>query len=257
MTVKTFFYGLIASFGIPWLIMLAVPTAQLRALDPVHYTENEDGRTDAYKREFTGRVNTGAMIYAQQGCAQCHTMVTRPSYAGSDLYRPGHAGLKLDPVTNEDSRRITNIYDYNGIDHANLGESRFGPDLSNLGARLAKMEAEDEEFDPEMYIYKHLYDPRHDNRKSVCPSSRQLFDECPEHGQRLDATVAMDDGMQMIPNSNGQAIVQYLLSRRNDNPVPYSMQYHKGKKTTEEKANIQKAKDAAKKLKELEAEKEQ
>lgn len=244
MTVKTFFYGLIASFGIPWLVMLAVPMAKLRSLQPDQYDDLLDGKTGAVMDPKSGRNGTGSLIYRQQGCAQCHTMVTRPTYAGNDLFRPGHGGLKMDPVRNEDTRRITDINDYKGEDFANVGESRFGPDLGNLGARLAQMAAADENFDAEMYLYKHLYNPRHDNRKSICPASRQFFDEVPEYGQRLDAAVAINDGEQVVPNSKGQAVVQYLLNRRTDSAMSYKKQYHKGKKTAEELDALKKAKEA-------------
>ena len=75
MTVKTFFYGLIASFGLPWLIMLAVPFGEMRSMKAPQYDEINDERTDVYDATHAGRKENGSLVYAQEGCAMCHTQV--------------------------------------------------------------------------------------------------------------------------------------------------------------------------------------
>ena len=247
MTVKTFFYGISASFGIAWLILLAVPYGKMRSLEASQYDEVNDGKTGVYQPVSSGRVATGAQIYAQEGCTQCHTQVTRPSYAGTDVFRDGQGGFKADPDRG-DTRRITNIWDFSGTQMANIGESRIGPDLGNFGSRLdalaiienAKLAKElglkvgelgDKAFNKELYIYKHLYNPRATNSKSNCQSNSRFFKSIGNYGQQASAqAVAVKDGNQIIPDDRGKAVMSYLLNLKRDGEVPFSMQYKRNKK---------------------------
>lgn len=268
MTVKTFFYGLIASFGLPWLIMLAVPFGTMRSLEAPQYDEVDDERADLYMPTHSGRTGNGSLIYAQEGCAMCHSQVTRPTYAGQDVFREGQGGFKSDPERG-DTRRITNAWDFQGEDRAHIGESRIGPDLSNFGNRLdalqisenakaaealgIKLENEDKTpftqkeinvalgdkaFNKELYVYKHLYNPRNEgftdrgqeNEWSVCQANPQFFKKIGDFGQGAIDAVAVKCGEQVIPTDNCRAIVSYLVSLKKDGAVPYAMQYAKDKK---------------------------
>jgi|GEM_PF-153507 len=267
MTVKTFFYGLIASFGLPWLIMLAIPFGTMRSMEAPSYDEVNDERTDLYQPKYSGRTGNGSLIYAQEGCAMCHSQVTRPSYAGMDVFREGQGGTKKDPDRG-DTRRITNAWDFVGEDRAHIGESRIGPDLGNFGNRLAALEISqniksaealgiklvkedkspltkqeiidaigDKAFNKELYVYKHLYYPRNEglpykgdeNEWSVCQANPQFFTKIGDFGQGAIDAVAVKDGQQTVPNDNCRAIVSYLMNLKRDEAVPYAMQYSKGK----------------------------
>ncbi len=268
MTVKTFFYGLIASFGVPWLVMLVVPYGSMRSMEPVRYDEINDERTDLFQAKRSGRTSNGSLVYAQEGCAMCHSQVTRPSYAGVDVFREGQGGTKSHPERG-DTRRITHAWDFEREDRAHIGEARIGPDLGNFGNRLAALEVSENEatavamgvkivkedksrltqkeiiaalgdkaFDKELYLYKHLYNPREEglndpgdeNAWSVCQSNPQFFKKVGNFGQGAATAVDVKDGQQVVANDRCKSLVNYLINLKKDGAVPYAMQYAKNKK---------------------------
>jgi cytochrome c oxidase cbb3-type subunit 2 len=267
MTVKTFFYGLIASFGLPWLIMLVVPFSTMRTMEAPRYDEVNDERDDLFNPKHSGRTGNGSLIYGQEGCAMCHSQLVRPSYAGQDVFREGQGGTKDHPDRG-DTRRITNAWDFAGEERAHTGESRIGPDLANFGNRLVTLEISeniksaealgiklmkedkslmtkqeiinaigDKAFNKELYVYKHLYYPRNEglpyngdeNEWSVCQANPQFFTKIADYGQGAVDAVAVNDGKQIVPTDNCRAIVNYLMNLKKDGPVPYAMQYSKDK----------------------------
>lgn len=268
MTVKTFFYGLIASFGIPWLMILVIPFGTMRSMEAPRYDEVNDERTDLYQPKRSGRTENGSLVYAQEGCAMCHTQVTRPSYAGQDVFREGHGGMKNDPDRGNTSR-ITNPWDFPGEKRAHIGETRIGPDLGNFGTRLAALEVSeniktaealgiklvkedkspmtkqeiinaigDKAFNKELYVYKHLYYPRNEglsdkgqeNEWSVCQANPQFFSKIQNFGQGAKDSVALKCGKQVVPTGDCRALVSYLMNLKKDGAVPYAMQYSQDKK---------------------------
>lgn len=267
MTVKTFFYGLIASFGLPWLIILVIPFSTMRSLESPRFDEVNDESTAIYHPTRGGRITNGSLIYGQEGCAMCHSQLTRPSYAGNDVFREGQGGTKKDPDRG-DTRRITNAWDFIGEERAHIGETRIGPDLGNFGNRLDVFANEeniklataegielekdgvpltpadvasalgDMAFDKELYVYKHLYNPRQENpvdksqekHWSVCQSNPQFFTKRGNHGQGAVDAVDIKCGQQVVPNDSGRAIVSYLINLKKDGAIPYAMQYTKEKK---------------------------
>ena len=268
MTVKTFFYGLSASFGLPWLVMLAIPFSTMRSMEAPRYDEIDDERTDLYQPKRSGRIENGSLIYAQEGCAMCHSQVTRPTYAGNDVFREGHGGTKND-ADRGDTRRITNAWDFAREKRAHIGESRIGPDLGNFGNRLEALEISennktaqsmgielvkedkssltkqeiidalgDKAFNKELYLYKHLYYPRKEglpnkadeNEWSVCQANPQFFTKVGNFGQGAVDAVAIKCDKQVVPTDDCRAIVSYLMNLKKDGAVPYAMQYSKDKK---------------------------
>lgn len=260
MTVKTFFLGLAASFALPWLVVVAVPYAKMASLKPVEFDEQADGKTGFYQHETDGRVQNGSLVYGAEGCAQCHSQVCRPTYAGNDVYREGLGGFKADPDRG-DTRRESNIWDYSREEFAWIGESRMGPDLSNYGRRVEMLVAQKNEelakelgvkveelnanvrVRPESIVLLHLYNPRFDSfyNWSTCPSNPHMFDKKEIYGQGSEEALPVDckscDGepVQLLPNSDASALTSYLLSLRRDNDVPYSMNYRQNKKKATEK----------------------
>lgn len=248
MTVKTFFYGLAASFALPWLIMIAVPNGSMRSLPNAEYDENKDEKTGTFQPLHSGRVGSGSMIYAQEGCMMCHSQLTRPTYAGNDVFRDGQGGFAKDPERG-DTRRITNYMDFKGEQMAHIGETRIGPDLGNFGSRVDALAAEtdaalakelgvdvselgDKAFDKELYVYQHLFDPRRfivNAKKSNCPKNSRFFDKKQLFGQGAGDAVVSEDGFQYVPNDRGRAVVSYLLNLKRDGDVPVEMIYNKAK----------------------------
>jgi cytochrome c oxidase cbb3-type subunit 2 len=213
MSFRTFILGLSASFGIAWLAVVVVPFIKMRNLAPIQLNEATDGTTGIFFPKRTGRVADGALVFAENGCYLCHTQVIRPTYAGNDLYRPDWGGLKADPDRG-DTRRETNAYDFFGEKFAQIGVSRMGPDLSNLGRRVEAEYAAGG--DPAKWLYAHLYNPRNEPKrwKSTCPPFRYLFTEKKIHGTPAADALLPSAGsdVELVPTSDAKALVSYLLS---------------------------------------------
>lgn len=221
MSLRTFILCLSASFGVAWLSIIIVPFIQMRNLAPIQLDEATDGATGIFYPKRTGRIANGALVYAENGCYLCHTQLVRPTYAGNDLYRPDWGGLKADPDRG-DTRRETNAYDFFGEKFAQIGVSRMGPDLSNLGRRAESIYAAGG--DPAKWLFAHLYNPRQEAKrwKSTCPSFRFLFEERRITGSPSKDAFSVDaDGKwEMVPGEDAKALVSYLLSLKKDQAVP-------------------------------------
>jgi cytochrome c oxidase cbb3-type subunit 2 len=234
MSLRNFILGLVATFGAAWLAMVVVPYLKMRSLEPVPLAEPV-GTSTVFHPKRTGRIANGADVYAANGCALCHTQVVRPTYAGNDLYRADWGGLKED-ADRGDTRRETNAYDFEGEKFAQIGSTRLGPDLSNLGRRLESRHASFTE--ASRWLYLHLYDPKLDRERwdSTCPPHRFLFDEREVKGQPSpDALpVAAGEGKQIVPGSDARALVSYLFSLRKDHPLPAALDFAPAKPAAEE-----------------------
>ena len=221
MSLRTFILGLSASFGIAWLAIIVVPFIKMRNLAPIQLNEATDGATGIFYPKRTGRIANGALVYAENGCYLCHTQVIRPTYAGNDMYREDWGGLKADPDRG-DTRRETNAYDFAGEKFAQIGVSRMGPDLSNLGRRVESIYAAGK--DPKTWLFAHLFNPRQEPQrwKSTCPSFRFMFTERPVTGNpSADAIAVLEGGkIEVVPNEDAKARVSYLLSLKKDQAVP-------------------------------------
>jgi cytochrome c oxidase cbb3-type subunit II len=225
MSLRIFLTGLVASFALPWLALLVVPFAKMRAVTPVHYDQTADKKATLYHPKREGRTLNGALVYAANGCNQCHSQLVRPTYAGNDLFRPDWGGV-TDDGDRGDTRRETNVWDYQNEKFAQIGVMRVGPDLSNLGRRVDRYAAK-EGVSPEQWLYRHLYDPRAhpDRRDSRCPAYRFLFVEKPVYGTRANDAlpVPAKHGGEILPGSDARALVSYLLGMRKDDALPAAL----------------------------------
>jgi len=231
MTFRTFLLGLAASFGIAWLSVVVVPFLKMRDLQPIVLKEDVDGKDGIYFPKRSGRVANGATVYAQNGCYLCHTQVVRPTYAGNDLFRADWGGLK-DAGDRGDTRRETNAYDFQGEKFAQIGVTRQGPDLSNIGLRVENAYAKN--VSPEAWLYAHLYNPRADvtRAKSNCPPYRFLFEEKKVLGNRSREALPFESpaGTEIVPSAEAKALVSYLLSLKKDDAPPASLNFAPVKK---------------------------
>lgn len=231
MSFRTFIIGLSASFGIAWLAIIVVPFIKMRNLAPIQLNEATDGTTGIFFPKRSGRIADGALVYAENGCYLCHTQLVRPTYAGNDLYHVDLAGLKADPDRG-DTRRETNAYDFFGEKFAQIGISRMGPDLSNLGRRVDSNYAVGK--DSTKWLFAHLYNPRQEPQrwKSTCPSFGFMFDEIPIKGNPSNDALSINTaaGTEVVPNSDAKALVSYLLSLKKDQAVPAVLNFGPPKK---------------------------
>jgi cytochrome c oxidase cbb3-type subunit 2 len=230
MSLRNFILGLSASFGVAWLAVVVIPYLGMRNLPPVTTTA-ADGKPTIFYPKRTGRVADGAKVYAENGCYLCHTQVIRPTYAGNDLYRADWGGLKEDPDRG-DTRRETNPYDFAGESFAQVGLTRMGPDLSNLGRRLDSLRAAGK--DPETWLLVHLYRPRANPERwnSTCPPHPFLFEKREIKGSPSSRALPIDAGAgrELVPDADAKALVSYLLSLRKDHPVPPALDFTPRKK---------------------------
>lgn len=204
MNFKKFLIGLLVAFGLPWVFAVAIPYARMAKLPPVEFIEEIDGKTGYYEFARSGRTD-GASIYGANGCNQCHTQLIRPSYAGSEIHRDNWAGLPAVPADEiPDTRRETNPFDYVGEDFAFVGQTRIGPDLSNVAIRVSQY-SQEAEITPTEWLMKHLYNPRDIDYLSSCPPSRFMF-----------------KGSVDKPRSEAKALVAYLLSLQKNDAIPAS-----------------------------------
>lgn len=225
MSFRTFVLSLSASFGVAWLAIVIVPFFKMRSLEPVPAEEGV-GTNAVYIPKRAGRIADGAEVYAANGCYQCHSQLVRPTYAGNDMFRPDMGGIAGDEDRG-DTRRETNAFDFQGERFAQIGVSRLGPDLSNLGRRIEAIYAKGA--DPEAWLYSHLYNPRWkpDRRESSCPSFRFLFKVAEIKGNPSADSLPfpVGEGMEITPKSEARALVSYLLSLKKDQPVPSSLNF--------------------------------
>ncbi|MGB0775034.1 MAG: hypothetical protein ACPG32_00830 [Akkermansiaceae bacterium] len=221
MTLKSFMIGMIASFGLAWVFIIAVPVAKLSALEPVKMNEDEDA--PYYQHNYAGRVENGASIYAANGCAQCHSQLIRPEYAGQQLWKKDAAGIyiKDDAI---DTRRETSFYDYEGEKYAHIGRTRMGQDLMNVGYRAetyaaAYSKATGETMSAEQWLMEHLKNPRNNElqRGNSGQSQEMAWSNCPAQHQMFN-----DAGH---PTYQAKALVSYLMSMKHDDAMPASMDY--------------------------------
>lgn len=199
------------AFGVPWLLLVLVPFLRLSGIEPSK--EAAQAGLD-YGPGRAIQAAHGERIYAREGCAYCHTQMVRPTYLGTDVWRPGWGG---DEAANR--ARETRPEDYLGESYAHLGYMRVGPDLSNFGVRAKSRAA----------VHKMLYAPsqvfqplENASEQTVMPPAKNLYRLERVKGQLSDLRVdaeGVPEGYQVLPTEEAEALVDYLLSRRKDRPM--------------------------------------
>lgn len=209
---RTFILALVASFGLPWLCLIVIPAVKYQALSPVAYDKETDGIEGMYPPAPINR--QGQLVYAREGCVQCHTQMIRPTQLALDGWRKGWGsdqdGRPAGPV------RSNTLRDYLGEPFAFLGVQRNGPDLANYGWR-APTRAE---------IHQMLYSPRSRHDWSNMPSYAHLYKKRLAQGPvsanavKLPKKFAVEEGYEVVPTAEAEALVDYLLSLKKDYPIP-------------------------------------
>jgi cytochrome c oxidase cbb3-type subunit 2 len=246
-SLKSFVLVLGACIGVPTYIMAVRPYATERKRQQVPYQASPDPANPAatppdaetlkglsYPPAFAGDSRRGELVYVREGCAQCHTQVIRPDYAGNDRikrYAGREQEYKKDVPT---PVRQTHMWDYMHEDFAMFGIRRVGPDLANAGYRFPTVDKNGApDPGPVARLYRHLYNPRSipDREWSNCPSMKHLFvEKLKESPQgRADALqpsgsfAPAREGYEIVPTAEAKALVQYLLGLKRDHPIPASI----------------------------------
>ncbi len=209
---RTFILALIASFGLPWLCLVVVPAVKYQALSPLPYDKEADGMDGYYPPVPINR--QGQLVYAREGCVQCHTQMIRPTQLALDGWRKGwgqdQEARPAAPV------RSNELRDYLGEPYAFLGVQRSGPDLANYGWRAPERAV----------VHQMLYAPKSQHDWSNMPAFQHLYVERLAQGPvsskalKLTGKFAPKAGYEVVPTAEAEALVDYLLSLKKDYPVP-------------------------------------
>lgn len=215
---RSFVFKLIAAFGAPWLLLIVLPALNYQSIAPVAYNKDKGDELDsAYYFPLSSVNHSGATIYAQEGCVQCHSQMIRPAQVALDAWRKGwgqdQAARPAEPV------RASVLGDYIGEKNAPLGIARIGPDLTNAGYR----------FENTTQVHLHLYQPKAVNAWSTMPSYRHLYEVRKIQGVPsakalpLEGTAyAPKEGYEVIPTPDAEQLATYILSLKRDYPTPGS-----------------------------------
>jgi len=209
---RTFILALTASFGLPWLCLIVLPALKYQALTPIAYDKDKDGVEGYYPPAPISR--QGQLIYAREGCSQCHSQMIRPPQLALDGWRKGwgqdQEARPAAPV------RSNTLRDYLGEPFAFLGVQRLGPDLSNYGWRAPERNL----------IHQKLFAPRSMHDWSIMPAFKSLYTVRKAQGPKsslaitLTGTSAFEDGFEVVPTPEAEALADYLLSLKKDHPIP-------------------------------------
>jgi cytochrome c oxidase cbb3-type subunit 2 len=175
-----FFLGVFAALALSWAGYALGTTAQLGALAP--YYDQLENR--AFPERAPGIASRGKLVYEDLGCAACHTQAVRRPGLGSDADRKW-------------GERQSYARDYIHQDRIQLGLSRIGPDLTNVGARLKS--ADD--------VYKLLY-----HGSAAMPAYPFLFEERAALAEPSPHAVARIGGHEIAPSPRAEVLAAYLLS---------------------------------------------
>lgn len=188
-TAPVFLLGLFSALVISFGGIVLGSHAQLGSLAP--YFDADGG--SAYPERAPGTASRGQLVYADLGCAACHTQQVRRPDFGSDQARGW-------------GERQSVARDYIHQVRPQLGASRLGPDLANLaGRKPTPMDADD--------LLNLLY-----NGSPTHPSYKFLFDVRATTGQRsahalkLTGRAAPAMGFEVVPTERARSLVAYLLS---------------------------------------------
>ena len=216
---RTFVLKLIASFGLPWLLLIIVPAIQYQGVKGIPYDKDKGDELDSsYFYPLVPVVtHQGEKLYAIEGCVQCHSQMIRPPEMALDGWRKGwgqdQSAHAAEPA------RATQLRDYLGDKLSFLGVQRNGPDLANAGYR----------FDNRTQVHMHLYEPRALNEWSVMPGYRHLYQVRKIQGSGSASALPLAGtkfepaaGYEVVPTQDAEQLVSYLLSLKKDYPTPGS-----------------------------------
>lgn len=194
-----FFLSLLAAVGISWGGVVLGSHKQLSSLAPYY----DDAQSQSFPNRMNGTAARGQLVYADLGCAACHTQQVRRPDFGSDKARGW-------------GERQSVARDYIYQPRPQLGNSRFGPDLATYGARIEKNP------DAAAQLLAFLY-----NGSATHPSYKFLFDEEEIEGQRSVRAMKLSTGagMQIVPSERAQSLATYLLSLNHSFQYPEAAPY--------------------------------
>jgi cytochrome c oxidase cbb3-type subunit II len=224
---RVFLAGLAVTFGLPWFVLLILPTLQMSSLAPLPvYELDENGQkvvddsgngniVSYYPPLSSGSKTTGEAIYVREGCAQCHSQLIRDPRVAMDSYKRDW-GSVFDSMAPMETRP-TNPRDYLAEHYPVIGLRRLGGDLSNVAFRYGSRE--------QMHLL--LYDSRIAQPSSNMPPYRFLYETRKIEGKGpsvralpLTGELAPEAGYEVIPTGDAEALVDYLMALKKNYTDP-------------------------------------
>ncbi len=194
-----FFLGLFVALTLSWAGTVLFADHQLGALAP--YIDDSDPVNPSYPPQQPGIAARGQLVYADLGCASCHTQAVRRPDFGSDQARGWG-----------DRQSVARDYIYQT--RVQLGAERLGPDLTNLaGRKPSALDASN--------LMKLLY-----AGQGAMPAYKFLFDERAIVGEPADSRLmlvgrlAPAAGREIVPTERARSLVAFLLSLNNTFEYP-------------------------------------
>ena len=214
-----FSFGIFSTLAVAWFAFVVGARKQFGDLSPTSSVLNEDGSipkdSDLYPIAFSGAAQQGAEEYLSLGCATCHTQQVRLVEAGFDVERGW-------------GKRPSVARDYILQNEVNIGNTRVGPDLANLGLR----EYSDE------WLHQHLFEPQSLIEKSICPPNPFLYDIKDSNVSGALQIISEDNRTRFVkPGIKANRIVAYLQELRQDYELP-EMSFVEEKPVTSELVTI-------------------
>jgi cytochrome c oxidase cbb3-type subunit 2 len=181
-----FFIGLFLALIVSWAGVVLASNAQLGSLTPYF----DDGEGQAYPQRAAGIASRGQLVYADLGCAACHTQQVRRPGFGSDKERGWG-----------DRQNVARDYIFQL--RPQLGASRFGPDLGSYAShKPGAKNAED--------LLKFLY-----TGSATHPSYKFLFEDRAIAGERSALALNVPGAAanhEIVPTERARTLAAYLTS---------------------------------------------
>lgn len=206
------FLGIFCALAFSWTGVVLTNELGYGGLTP--YFAPDEARI--FPQPAPGVARRGKAVYQDLGCITCHTQQVRRAGFGADIERGW-------------GERQSVARDYIREDRVLLGSSRIGPDLRNVGARLA---------DPNWHLL-HLYDPQITTPGSTMPPHPFLFETRQVIGERSNAALdlppshAPDAGFEVIPTERAEALAAYLVSLNDTYAYPETNNVYPGENADE------------------------
>jgi cytochrome c oxidase cbb3-type subunit 2 len=174
------------------------------------HVDDADGK--AWPARIAGPAERGARVYADLGCASCHTQQVRQGDFGPALAKDRQWG-----------ERESYARDYLREPQVLLGTLRVGPDLRNVGARYTGPDAA-------LRLYKLLHNPAAENKRALMPPHPFLFEQRALAGRQPSVHAlsfpGITPGFELVPTERAQSLVAYLLSLKDTYDYPEEKRFN-------------------------------
>lgn len=192
-----FLLGLFLSAVVAWSSIVLGSHAQLGSLTPWF----DEGEGASYPARPTGLAARGQLVYADLGCASCHTQQVRRPDFGSDKERGW-------------GDRQSVARDYIFQVRPQIGGSRIGPDLANFGGRKPQPPSAEA-----VLALLHGGSERHPAYPFLF-ETRVVAGESSSRALKLSGAAAPSAGFEVVPTERAQTLVAYLLNLNSSYDYP-------------------------------------